>query len=632
MSDFINQLLGRVAAGEDLARGEMSEAIGQVMTGQWTEEQIGLLLTSLAAKGETVAEVAGAASAMRANMTPIRSRHDKLLDTCGTGGGGSTTFNISTSAALVIAAVGVPLAKHGNRSVTSKSGSADVLAELGVNIQADVAQVERCLDELGICFCFAPLMHPAMKHVAAVRKKLGIRTIFNLLGPLANPAGATYQLLGVGFARAASVDRLGDRHVGHRARDRRQRRRRAGRSLARWADRRYASRCSTGESQFQWQPSDFGLEASSLESIQVTNPSESADIVRQVLAGEPGAARDIVLLNAAAGLLAAGHCTSPAEGTAQAARSHRQRRSRQAPRATRPTLARGVDVSGQLSVVSISPSAFSPSPSPLPRPAQNRDISGQLVFLGTGTSVGVPAIGCNCPVCLSDNPRNKRTRCGLAIGLPDGNLLIDTPPDLRTQLLRENLGLVHAVVYTHEHADHIFGLDDLRLMQFYLGGPVPLYCEPQVEARIRKSFDYAFRSREGLHAGAVPQLAPHTIGLEPFQVLGAQVVPVRLQHGPFFKVLGFRFGNVAYCTDTNSIPAESRERLQGLDVLILDCLRRDPHTTHFGLDEALAVAADLAPKRTLLTHISHDLDHDEVSAELPPGVEMAYDGLSIALS
>ncbi|MGI9428498.1 MAG: anthranilate phosphoribosyltransferase, partial [Bythopirellula sp.] len=199
MSASTNEILGRVSAGEDLSREEMATAISQVMTGQWSEQQIGLLLTALAAKGETVAEVAGAAWAMRENMTPIRSRHEKLLDTCGTGGGGSTTFNISTSAALVIAAVGVPLAKHGNRSVTSKSGSADVLAELGVNIQAEVPQVERCLDDLGICFCFAPLMHPAMKHVAAVRKQLGIRTIFNLLGPLANPAGAAYQLLGVGL-------------------------------------------------------------------------------------------------------------------------------------------------------------------------------------------------------------------------------------------------------------------------------------------------------------------------------------------------------------------------------------------------------------------------------------------------
>ena len=266
------------------------------------------------------------------------------------------------------------------------------------------------------------------------------------------------------------------------------------------------------------------------------------------------------------------------------------------------------------------------------RSAASRNISGQLLFLGTGTSVGVPAIGCDCAVCTSDDPRNNRTRCGVVLGLPAGNLLIDTPPDLRTQLLREQIGIVHSVLFTHEHADHIFGLDDLRLMQFYLGGPVPLYCEPQVEERIRKSFDYAFQSREGLHAGAVPQLEIHSLSLDPFEVLGTQVTPVRLKHGPRFEVLGFRFGNVAYCTDTNSIPPASRERLQGLDVLILDCLRRDPHTTHFGLDEALAVAEELAPKRTILTHISHDLDHAQVSAELPATVEMAYDGLSIPLS
>ncbi len=266
------------------------------------------------------------------------------------------------------------------------------------------------------------------------------------------------------------------------------------------------------------------------------------------------------------------------------------------------------------------------------RSAVSRDITGQLIFLGTGTSVGVPAIGCGCAVCTSDDPRNRRTRCGVALGLPEGNLLIDTPPDLREQLLREQIGIVHSVLYTHEHADHIFGLDDLRLMQFYLKGPVPLYCEPLVEARIRKSFDYAFEQRKGLHAGAVPQLEPRTIGLEPFDVLGARIVPMRLEHGPRFPVLGFRFGKIAYCTDTNGIPPESREKLRDLDVLVLDCLRREPHTTHFGLEEALAVVEDLAPQRTLLTHVSHDFDYETLSAELPAGVELAYDGLSLDLT
>ncbi len=262
----------------------------------------------------------------------------------------------------------------------------------------------------------------------------------------------------------------------------------------------------------------------------------------------------------------------------------------------------------------------------------SRDIRGQLVFLGTGTSVGVPAIGCGCFTCTSTDPRNQRLRCGLALGLPQGNLLIDTPPDLRSQLLREKIGLVHAVLYTHEHADHIFGLDDLRLMQFYIGGPVPLYCEEQVENRIRKSFDYAFRDASSLHRGAVPQLLMQRIDLEPFTILGAPVMPVRLLHGSHCQVLGFRFGNVAYCTDTNAIPPESMEKLRGLDVLILDCLRREPHSTHFSLGEALSVAEDLAPRRTLLTHISHDLEHAEVRATLPPNVELAYDGLTVPLS
>jgi len=262
----------------------------------------------------------------------------------------------------------------------------------------------------------------------------------------------------------------------------------------------------------------------------------------------------------------------------------------------------------------------------------SRDITGQMIFLGTGTSVGVPAIGCDCAVCTSTNSRNRRTRCGLALGLPQGNLLIDTPPDLREQLLREQIGIVHTVLYTHEHADHIFGLDDLRLMQFYLGGPVPLFCEPKVEDRIRKSFDYAFADTEGLHSGAVPRLGFQTIGLESFSVLGASVIPVRLRHGPYCDVLGFRFGNVAYCTDTNAIPPESMEKLHGLDVLVLDCLRREPHATHFGLEEALAVADELQPGRMLLTHVSHDLDYEQTNAALPVNVELAYDGLSIPLT
>jgi len=260
----------------------------------------------------------------------------------------------------------------------------------------------------------------------------------------------------------------------------------------------------------------------------------------------------------------------------------------------------------------------------------SRDITGEMIFLGTSTSVGVPAIGCGCEICASTNPRNRRTRSSVILGLPEGNLLIDTSPDLRQQLLREQIGIVHSVLYTHEHADHIFGLDDLRLMQFYLGGPVPLYCEPAVEARIRKSFDYAFLSTADMHTGAIPQVEIRPLGLEELEVLGGKVLPIRLKHGPKLDILGFRFGDIAYCTDTNGIPPESMEKLQGLDVLVLDCLRRKPHATHFGLEESLAVISQLKPRRTLLTHISHDLG-DELNASLPKGVEVAYDGLSIPL-
>lgn len=268
----------------------------------------------------------------------------------------------------------------------------------------------------------------------------------------------------------------------------------------------------------------------------------------------------------------------------------------------------------------------------MPKKPATKDLSGQLVFLGTGTSMGVPVIGCDCPTCTSDNLRNRRTRCALALGLPEGVLLVDTPPDLHAQLLREGIGLIHAVLFTHAHADHLFGLDDVRLFPYYLGHRLPVYCEPEVERRIRHTFDYAFAPEsEQFPAGGVPQLEMRSIGLEPFDVLGQRVVPIRLRHGRM-DVLGFRFGNVAYCTDVNHIPEESYERLSGLDVLILDALRPQPHPTHFSLSEALEVAERIGAQRTLLTHLSHQLEHGLTSERLPPHVELAYDGLVVPQS
>ena len=264
--------------------------------------------------------------------------------------------------------------------------------------------------------------------------------------------------------------------------------------------------------------------------------------------------------------------------------------------------------------------------------AHTADIRGQLIVLGTGTSVGVPALGCGCAVCTSQDPKNNRTRCSIILGLPEGNLLVDTPPDLRQQLLREKIGLVHAVLFTHEHADHLFGLDDLRLFPFYLGRPVPLYCEDSVEARIRKSYDYAFSDHTPTHPGATPKLIFETITTAPFDVLGQQVIPLRLQHGPRFEVLGFRFGNVAYCTDTNFIPQESLDLMQDLDVLIIDALRLEPHVTHFSLDQAVEIAQQVGARQTYLTHTSHELEYHSTNAALPAGVQMAYDGLRIPLT
>ncbi len=261
--------------------------------------------------------------------------------------------------------------------------------------------------------------------------------------------------------------------------------------------------------------------------------------------------------------------------------------------------------------------------------ASNR---GEVIFLGTGTSVGVPAVGCQCDVCTSDDPHNQRTRCAIVVRLNAGNLLIDTPPDLRTQLLRERIPLVHAVLFTHEHVDHLYGLDDVRLFPFRLGHAIPLYCEDHVEQRIRRVYDYAFSDREPTHPGATPQLDCVRITHDPFDVLGVNVVPIPMQHGPHFNVLGFRVGDFAYCTDTNSIPADSIERLRGVDTLVIDALRFRPHPTHFCIDEAIEVIHEIAPRRAFLTHICHDIDHAVVDAQLPAGIHLAYDGLRLNIN
>ncbi len=306
---MLNAWMKRLEAGENLTRDDMTAAIDVMMRGESTTEETGAFLLALKAKGETIDEIAGAALALRQHMTPIRTTRTGVVDTCGTGGVGSTLFNISTTAALVTAACGVPVAKHGNRSVTSKSGSADVLAALGVNINAPAVTVERCLDELGICFCFAPMQHPAMKHVAAVRKSLGVPTIFNLLGPLCNPAGAKFQVMGVGRHElrpvlAQVLAALGTDHAVVITGD-------DGLGEITLAASTQVTQVRAGKlTNFTWQPSDFDIAPHDIASLSVADPAASAAKIQQVLAGETGPARDIVLLNAAAALWTADHDAS----------------------------------------------------------------------------------------------------------------------------------------------------------------------------------------------------------------------------------------------------------------------------------------------------------------------------------
>jgi phosphoribosyl 1,2-cyclic phosphate phosphodiesterase len=253
-----------------------------------------------------------------------------------------------------------------------------------------------------------------------------------------------------------------------------------------------------------------------------------------------------------------------------------------------------------------------------------------LIFLGTGTSTGVPMIGCDCGVCTSSDPRNQRTRSSVVLAFPAGNLLVDTSPEMRLQLLRERIGRIHAIAFTHHHADHLFGLDDARLFPKYSGGPVPIFCEAEVEATIRTVFSYAFHSQaDHVPPGWLPRLRFERIESgTAFRVLGQSLLPIRLQHGRF-SVLGFRIGDLAYCTDVNRIPPESWPLLQGLDTLVLDALRHKPHPTHFNFEQALSVIQELRPRQAYLTHLAHDVDHGPAGSALPQGVALAYDGLTL---
>jgi phosphoribosyl 1,2-cyclic phosphate phosphodiesterase len=247
----------------------------------------------------------------------------------------------------------------------------------------------------------------------------------------------------------------------------------------------------------------------------------------------------------------------------------------------------------------------------------------RVTMLGSGTSTGVPVIGCGCAVCRSDDPRNKRWRPGLKIEMERGVVLVDTPTDLRAQALRFGLPRLDAVIYTHQHADHIFGLDDIRIFNFRQRAAIPCYGSEATLAALRRTFAYVFeRDQEG---GGKPQLDLIAVR-EPFEVLGRTIVPVPVWHGSL-EVFGYRIGNFAYVTDCSLIPETSFRMLAGVEILILDALRYRPHPTHFSLEEAMDAAARIGAARTILTHLSHDVDHGAPAVPLAPGVELGYDGL-----
>jgi phosphoribosyl 1,2-cyclic phosphate phosphodiesterase len=251
-----------------------------------------------------------------------------------------------------------------------------------------------------------------------------------------------------------------------------------------------------------------------------------------------------------------------------------------------------------------------------------------ITVLGSGTSVGVPTIGCHCAVCSSEDPRDNRLRPSIYIKYQDRGILIDTTPDFRQQVLRAHIERVDAILFTHSHADHVMGLDDVRPFNFKQGGVIPIYGSADTIENIRHCFRYIFDSR--FSESSRPRLETNIFDGEPFDVLGLQFTPIRLCHGRG-TVWGFRFGPAAYLTDHNDIPDESMEKLTGLDVLFLDALRHKPHPTHSTVERSLQSVQKLAPKRAFFTHICHDLSHSRTEESLPPHVRLAYDGLEIAV-
>lgn len=248
-----------------------------------------------------------------------------------------------------------------------------------------------------------------------------------------------------------------------------------------------------------------------------------------------------------------------------------------------------------------------------------------LTVLGSGTSMGVPTIGCNCRVCTSVDPHDKRTRPSILLEYDGRVVLIDTTPDFRQQAIRENITRLDAILYTHAHADHILGLDDVRPLSFKREGNIPLYAHENAAGSLENIFRYIFKS--DYKFGGIARVEMNRIK-GPLELFGARFEPVVIIHGEA-EIHGFRFGSAAYLTDFSAIPAESKERLRGLDILFLDALRHRPHPTHSTVANSLGLVEELKPRRAFFTHISHDLPHEETNQTFPEHVRLAHDGLKL---
>lgn len=253
-------------------------------------------------------------------------------------------------------------------------------------------------------------------------------------------------------------------------------------------------------------------------------------------------------------------------------------------------------------------------------------IKTRLTFLGTGTSQGVPMIGCSCPVCTSDDPRDKRLRASAFVEHKGQKILIDAGPDFRYQMLRAGISTVDGILLTHNHKDHTGGLDDIRAFNYHEKKATSIYCEKYVEDSLRMEYSYVFAEKK--YPG-IPEWSINIIDNNPFTINGIQIIPIRGMHYRL-PVLGYRFGDIAYCTDMNHIPEEEFSKLKGLEHFVINCVRRGRHISHYSLEEAVEIAGKVGARHTWLTHLSHQLPvYEKLSEELPEGIHPAYDGLVI---